>query len=286
MLFNGNEITAKLVKIDSNKVSYSENGTMKSINKNEVFRIILQNGEKLLIKKETIYLPIVYEDMIIYTDGSDMKVNIVSLENETITYQYDNTLKTTHPTLVQFVKYKDGRTIKGIDLIKYEDKVIMNTGDEYNSVKYKDMNNTHVVIQEKGKQTLTELPITDVFVVKLHTGEKKFPPKSIIPATNSKKAVAEAPPIIRAYTYYYSRNDKKIAVTVIDGEVTNLTEDDIEVPKSKYDEFDVIIQKSIKKSIEENSVKVANEKDYSERYIKWKQKLTEQLVNDQLIEND
>ncbi len=187
MLFNGNEITAKLVKIDSNKVSYSENGTMKSINKNEVFRIILQNGEKLLIKKETIYLPIVYEDMIIYTDGSDMKVNIVSLENETITYQYDNTLKTTHPTLVQFVKYKDGRTIKGIDLIKYEDKVIMNTGDEYNSVKYKDMNNTHVVIQEKGKQTLTELPITDVFVVKLHTGEKKFPPKSIIPATNSKK---------------------------------------------------------------------------------------------------
>lgn len=111
-------------------------------------------------------------------------------------------------------------------------------------------------------------------------------PEIKIPATYSKKAVAEAPPIIRAYTYYYSRNDKKIAVTVIDGEVTNLTEDDIEVPKSKYDEFDVIIQKSIKKSIEENSVKVANEKDYSERYIKWKQKLTEQLVNDKLIEND
>jgi hypothetical protein len=58
------------------------------------------------------------------------------------------------------------------------------------------------------------------------------------------------------------------------------------LPKSSYGEFEEIIQKSIKKSFEENSVKVADEKGYSERYIKWKQKLTEQLVNDQLIEND
>ncbi|MBK8413705.1 MAG: hypothetical protein IPL22_03730 [Bacteroidetes bacterium] len=107
-----------------------------------------------------------------------------------------------------------------------------------------------------------------------------------MPAVNAKKSVADAPPIIRAYTYYYSRNDKKISVTVIDGEVIHLTEDDIELPKSAYDDFDEIIQESIKKSFEENSVKVADEKDYSERYIKWKQKLTEQLVNDKLIEND
>ncbi|OQA11172.1 MAG: hypothetical protein BWY67_01022 [Bacteroidetes bacterium ADurb.Bin397] len=106
------------------------------------------------------------------------------------------------------------------------------------------------------------------------------------PSVSAKKTVADAPPIIRAYTYYYSRNDKKIAVTVIDGDVIHLTEDDMEIPKSSYGEFEEIIQKSIKKSFEENSVKVADEKGYSERYIKWKQKLTEQLVNDQLIEND
>ncbi|MBK6639820.1 MAG: hypothetical protein IPG39_00550 [Bacteroidetes bacterium] len=115
---------------------------------------------------------------------------------------------------------------------------------------------------------------------------EKSAPELKVPAVNAKKSVADAPPIIRAYTYYYSRNDKKISVTVIDGEVIHLTEDDIELPKSAYDDFDEIIQKSIKKSFEENSVKVADEKDYSERYIKWKQKLTEQLVNDKLIEND
>ncbi len=116
--------------------------------------------------------------------------------------------------------------------------------------------------------------------------DEKSAPELKVPAVNAKKSVADAPPIIRAYTYYYSRNDKKISVTVIDGEVIHLTEDDIELPKSAYDDFDEIIQKSIKKSFEENSVKVADEKDYSERYIKWKQKLTEQLVNDKLIEND
>lgn len=115
---------------------------------------------------------------------------------------------------------------------------------------------------------------------------EKSAPELKVPAVNAKKPVADAPPIIRAYTYYYSRNDKKISVTVIDGEVIHLTEDDIELPKSAYDDFDEIIQESIKKSFEENSVKVADEKDYSERYIKWKQKLTEQLVNDKLIEND
>ncbi|MBK9049042.1 MAG: hypothetical protein IPP34_03605 [Bacteroidetes bacterium] len=115
---------------------------------------------------------------------------------------------------------------------------------------------------------------------------EKSAPELKVPAVNAKKSVADAPPIIRAYTYYYSRNDKKISVTVIDGEVIHLTEDDIELPKSAYDDFDEIIQESIKKSFEENSVKVADEKDYSERYIKWKQKLTEQLVNDKLIEND
>ncbi len=115
---------------------------------------------------------------------------------------------------------------------------------------------------------------------------EKSAPELKVPAVNAKKSVADAPPIIRAYTYYYSRNDKKISVTVIDGEVIHLTEDDIELPKSAYDDFDEIIQESIKKSFEENSVKVADEKDYSERYINWKQKLTEQLVNDKLIEND
>lgn len=115
---------------------------------------------------------------------------------------------------------------------------------------------------------------------------EKSAPELKVPAVNAKKPVADAPPIIRAYTYYYSRNDKKISVTVIDGEVIHLTEDDIELPKSAYDDFDEIIQKSIKKSFEENSVKVADEKGYSERYIKWKQKLTDQLVNDQLIEID
>lgn len=106
------------------------------------------------------------------------------------------------------------------------------------------------------------------------------------PEVNSKKTVADAPPIIRAYTYYYSRNDKKISVTVVDGEVIRLTEEDAELPKSAYDEFDEIIQKSIKRSFEENSVKLADEKGYSERYIKWKQKLNEQLEKDQLIVND
>ena len=106
------------------------------------------------------------------------------------------------------------------------------------------------------------------------------------PSVSAKKPVADAPPIIRAYTYYYSRNDKKISVTVIDGEVIRLTEDDIELPKTSYNDFDEIIQQSIKKSFEENSIKESDEKNYSERYIKWKQKLTEQLVNDQLISID
>jgi hypothetical protein len=106
------------------------------------------------------------------------------------------------------------------------------------------------------------------------------------PAAKVNKPIAIAPPIIRAYTYYYSRNDKKISVTVIDGEVIQLTADDIELSKSEYSEFEQIIQNSIKKAAEENRVKVADEKDYGKRYINWKQKLTAQLVYDQLIEND
>lgn len=176
MFFNGNEINAKLLKIDSNKISYSENGTIKTINKNEVFRVTLQNGEKLLIKEETVYPPILYEDLIIFTDGSDIKVLILSTENENIRYLLDNKINNIKPSVVQFVKFKDGRTIKGVDLIKYEDKAILNNGDELNNIKYKDKNSTHFIIQEKGKSQQTELLFSDVFVIKLQNGEKKFPP--------------------------------------------------------------------------------------------------------------
>jgi hypothetical protein len=234
MLFNGNEINAKLLTIDATKISYSEKDSTKSIDKTEVFRITLQNGEKILIKPETVYPPIVYDDIIIFTDGSDLKVKILSIENESVKYIFENKETMIHANLVQFIKYKDGKTIKGSDLIKFEDKVILNNGEELNNVKYKEKNTTHFIIQEKGKLNSTELLFTDVFVVKLANGEKKFPPK-IEEKKAQVKIELETPEVTNANKdSVITNNERKDLVKIdelsIDNKTTNL-------PKTKYDKI-------------------------------------------------
>ena len=63
--------------------------------------------EKILIKPETIYPPVVYEDMLIFTDGSDLNVKILDIIDESVKYLYENKENSTHASLIKFIKYKE-----------------------------------------------------------------------------------------------------------------------------------------------------------------------------------
>lgn len=182
LMNNGNEMSRKLVKIDNTLIYYYniyDSINIRTISKSDVFRISLQNGEKILIKPETVYPPVVYEDMLIFTDGRDLKVKVVSVEGENVTYLFDNKENSINVSQVKFIKFKDGKILKGNDLIIYEDKIILLNGDELQDIKYKDSTSTDFIYQEKNQQSISQISFTEVFVVKLANGEKVFPPKEI-----------------------------------------------------------------------------------------------------------
>jgi hypothetical protein len=89
----------------------------------------------------------------------------------------------------------------------------------------------------------------------------------------------------KAYTYYFNKPDHRIEITVIDGKVTELSDNgEIKQPE-EYNKYEAMIESAMMKATIDAQKTTSDDKKEKERYLEWKQQLTTSLLNDQLIDD-
>ena len=110
-------------------------------------------------------------------------------------------------------------------------------------------------------------------------------PKAASVAAPETKATPATLTHYKAYTYYFNKPDHRIEITVVDGKVTELSDNDEMKNPEDYGKYESMIQSAKLKAALEAKQSASEDGNDKARYLEWKLQLTKSLMEDRLIDD-